>query len=116
MTKSLLMAALLVAALGLATPAHAEDSAPARNEGKAKIDTDANGIVSKAEFMAAQEKRFSEMDGNGDGSITDDEYKASMDKWKAKRQEMRDKMKARMEEKAKAMQDAAKDAQPVDTE
>lgn len=113
MMKSALLMAALLTIVGVASAAQAAEPAPV-SEGKAKIDTNGDGAVSKAEFMAAQEKRFNEMDVNGNGTITDDEYKASMDKWKAKRQEMRDMVKARMEEKAKAMQDAAKDAKPVD--
>lgn len=93
----LLLSALLIPSLALA--AHEKDhdgpppAPPAGEDAKAKIDTDGNGTVSKAEFMAYQEKRFNEADANHDGSITDEEHKASMQKWKAKRDEMRAKMK-----------------------
>jgi EF-hand domain pair len=35
-----------------------------------KLDTDGDGAVSKAEFMAGTEARFTKMDRNGDGKIS----------------------------------------------
>lgn len=58
-----------------------------------KLDADSDGKISKAEFMAVHEKRFTEMDGNGDGSLTAEEMKESWAKFKKKRHEKRMEMK-----------------------
>lgn len=58
---------------------------------KAKmIDTDGDGVVSQSEFMAAHEKRFSEIDADGNGELSRDEMKAH-------RADRRGKMKERRE-------------------
>lgn len=65
-----------------------------------KYDTDGDGVVSKAEFMAHAEEKFGKMDADGDGNITKEESKAF---WKAKGEEWKekhDKMKKMKEEKA----------------
>ncbi len=46
--------------------------------GKA-IDTDANGSISKAEFLAVATKRFDAQDSNKDGKVTPEERKAFRD-------------------------------------
>ena len=51
-----------------------------------EVDTNSDGIISKAEFMAKAEERFSKMDANGDGNITEDERSAMRDKFKQKRE------------------------------
>jgi hypothetical protein len=55
----------------------------------AKVDTNKDGKVDKAEFMAEGEEKFKKMDLNGDGFITDDERKQVHEQrrseWKAKR-------------------------------
>jgi Ca2+-binding EF-hand superfamily protein len=51
-----------------------------------EVDTNSDGIISKAEFMAKAEERFSKMDANGDGNITEDERGAMRDKLKQKRE------------------------------
>jgi hypothetical protein len=38
-------------------------------------DTNDDGMVSRAEFMAAAEDKFKKMDDNNDGSITESEFK-----------------------------------------
>ncbi len=48
-----------------------------------KRDSDGDGSVSKAEWMAAAEARFDRMDADGDGVITREEYQAAH---KAKRE------------------------------
>ena len=40
------------------------------------LDTNADGVVSQAEYLAAAQKRFSRMDKNGDGFIDSDELPA----------------------------------------
>lgn len=58
-----------------------------------KLDTDSDGFISKDEFMAVHEKRFGEMDGDGDGKLTAEEMKESWAKFKKKRHEKRMEMK-----------------------
>lgn len=54
-----------------------------------KIDTNGDGMVSKAEHEKASADKFAKMDANGDGSITKEEAKAARDKmkeeWKEKK-------------------------------
>lgn len=42
-----------------------------------KRDSDGNGEVSKAEWLAGAEERFAKMDADGSGAITREEYKAA---------------------------------------
>ena len=95
----LLLAALALALCFAAPAAHAvEGKTDDKGPFKMRLDTDGDGSVSKAEFMKAQEERFADMDSNGDGSVSGDEMKASWDRWKERRSEMR----AKMKEKAAA--------------
>ncbi|MFZ0931012.1 MAG: EF-hand domain-containing protein [Syntrophobacteraceae bacterium] len=43
-----------------------------------EMDTDHDGKISKAEWMAFQEKQFKMLDKNGDGFITKDEVREKM--------------------------------------
>lgn len=74
--------AVAVAALVLtAAPSWAEEAAGGRagrgghNPGQMmqQMDTDGDGSVSKAEFLAGAEARFTKMDKNGDGVLTKDD-------------------------------------------
>lgn len=47
-----------------------------------RIDTNGDGMISKAENRAAAEARFARMDANGDGTIAADERGKGMGKWK----------------------------------
>lgn len=47
-----------------------------------RIDTNGDGLISKAENRAATEARFTRMDANGDGTIGADERGKGMGKWK----------------------------------
>ncbi|HEY0625038.1 hypothetical protein [Sphingomonas sp.] len=47
-----------------------------------RIDTNGDGLISKAENRAAAEARFTRMDANGDGTLTADERGKRMGKWK----------------------------------
>lgn len=42
-----------------------------------KIDTDGDGKMSRAEFLAHAEQRFAKMDSDGDGFVTKEEGKAA---------------------------------------
>lgn len=100
--SSLAYASLL--ALTIAAPAFAETPAapaeatpPAQHEGHAgpmqTADTNNDGLLSKAEFMAVQEKRFADMDTNKDGNISRDEMRGFRDKMGEMRKEMMEKHK-----------------------
>lgn len=47
-----------------------------------RVDTNGDGMISKAENRAAAEARFARMDANGDGTIGADERGRGMGKWK----------------------------------
>jgi hypothetical protein len=52
-----------------------------------KADTNADGKVSKEEYLKAQEQQFAKMDANSDGFFTQDEAEALKQKWAEKRKE-----------------------------
>jgi EF-hand domain pair/EF hand len=77
---SLSAAALLIAGPVLAAPddtvATPEKPARASNavpRGLMRYDTNKDGVVDRAEWKAAQEARFKQLDANGDGKLTQDE-------------------------------------------
>ncbi|MCE7886872.1 MAG: hypothetical protein DYH13_05120 [Alphaproteobacteria bacterium PRO2] len=87
--KKLLM--FSAAALALSAPAFAEegkDGKPHHQNMMEKLDTDKNGSVTKAEFLAFHEQRFAEMDTNSDGTISKEEFDAKKAEWKEKRKGM----------------------------
>lgn len=90
-----------VLALSVAGLAISQDRGPGR--GMRQMDTDGNGNVEKAEFVAMFEKRFSETDTDNNG-ITFEEYsaKAEVDRaaWKARRAERRTEREATREERS----------------
>lgn len=65
----------------LAAPASAGHHKSGEESGKgkqgrfAKTDTNGDGVISRAEFMAVAAKRFDKMDANSDGSLSKDEMK-----------------------------------------
>lgn len=99
--KTLQILALSAAVLAAATAVHADDHEGKRQGGHmAKIDTDNDGKVSRAEHMAAAEARFKKMDKDGDGFITREEGKAAHAHMKEKYKEKRDARKERKETEA----------------
>lgn len=100
------MLGLTVCALGfltLAMPAYAdhhEGDMGGKHPMMEKIDTDGDGQVSKAEFMAMHTERFEKMDANSDGVLSKDEMKAGHEK-------MRDKMKDKMHKMKKEHMDSS---------
>ena len=55
-----------------------------------KKDTNSDGAISKAEFMAHAEKKFAKMDADKSGSLTKEEVKKY---WAAKKEKYKDKKK-----------------------
>lgn len=66
-----------------------------------KMDTNADGVIDRAEFMASAEARFTKMDLNGDGSVSPDEAKALKEKMREKRREKREKRLEKLEQQEK---------------
>ncbi|MDX1974540.1 MAG: EF-hand domain-containing protein [Rickettsiales bacterium] len=88
----LILTALLTLSCGTAN-AQEEGGGERREMMKQKMqermkeaDTNGDGAISKAEFMAQAESRFAKMDANGDGQITQDERGAMRDKFKQMRE------------------------------
>jgi Ca2+-binding EF-hand superfamily protein len=107
-----LIAGFAAIAMGAFLPfaVQAENSAapvPARDARFKAADTNGDGVISQAEFIAAAQKRaaeraqiaFKRIDANGDGKVTKAEYDAAV----AMR---RERMKARHHEGAAAKPDA----------
>lgn len=112
-----LMAALAVALL-VSAPAFAEgpDGGPGgpggpdhakRGEERFKAsDTNSDGVLSRAEFLAESQKRageiYDKLDENKDGKLTQDEMKAGHEKMRAKMKERWQQMKELKEKEGKA--------------
>jgi hypothetical protein len=82
-----IVATLVGSSLALAQPT---EERPAKHEARsarhfAKLDQNGDGKVTKAELVAAHEKRFDAMDQNRDGKVTQEERKAAKE---ARRAEM----------------------------
>ena len=96
MKKLLTMA---VFALSFAvTPAFAEGDGGGHKGGKMfeKQDTNGDGVISKSEFLAHAEEKFSKIDADGNGEITKEEGKSAR---KAMKGKMKDRIKARKEKR-----------------
>lgn len=103
--KSSLPLAAVILALGFSTPALAEDGHKGdHHKGKMfeKHDTNGDGVVSKAEFLAVHTEKFDEIDADNSGDITKDEADAHFEV-------MKEKMKERWADR-KAKREAAGDA------
>jgi Skp family chaperone for outer membrane proteins len=84
-----LMLGVAAVSMAVAAPAMAEGT---MHKGKYMFsyhDTDSNGVVTKAEFMAKAEEKFAKMDTDGDGSISKAEHEAKKAEWKEKMKEHR---------------------------
>lgn len=56
-----------------------------------KGDKDGDGVISKEEFLANAEERFTAMDADADGKVTKEEAKAHHEEMRAKWKELKDK-------------------------
>jgi hypothetical protein len=70
----MLAAAALVAATVL--PASAAQDGPRRPPSFADLDTDGDGVVSSDEFLTPPSERFAALDTDGDGVLTEEELEA----------------------------------------
>lgn len=70
-------------------------------------DTDGNGSISEAEFLAKAKEKFAEKDTNGDGEISQEEAKAAHEAKRAKMKEKRGAMKDKMKERRGKKREAA---------
>lgn len=84
----------LIASLALLGASFGMSEAQAFGKGKdraagflAKMDTDGDGQVSAAEHSAASQERFKKLDADGNGFITQDEFRQKMSEMKQKRVE-----------------------------
>lgn len=64
-------------------------------------DTNGDGVISEAEFLAHAKEKFAEKDTNKDGSISKEEARAAHEKMREKRKEMKEKWKEKYKEKRK---------------
>lgn len=90
-----LMLGVAAVSMAVAAPAMAEGP---KHKGKgmdlfAMHDTNNDGVVTKAEFLAKAEEHFAKLDTDGDGQITKAEHDAKKAAWKEKREEHRAKKK-----------------------
>jgi len=101
---------LLLAAAGLilqATPAFADNH---KGDGEGRKgpkmfemhDTNGDGMISEAEFMAHAKAKFAEKDTNKDGSISKDEAKAAKEAMREKHKEKREERREKRSEKESA--------------
>lgn len=85
--------ALAILALCIAAPVAQADDHEGHHKGNMfeKHDTNGDGVISKAEFMAEAEARFAKMDTDGDGNFSKDEAEAFREKMQEKMKEYRSK-------------------------
>lgn len=93
--KKLMILSAAVLALQ-AVPALAQEKGPEHGKHRGEKffemqDTDKDGVISEAEFVAKAKERFAEMDADKDGKVTKEEaaahHEAKKAKWKEKRGE-----------------------------
>lgn len=97
-TKILLSAAALAL---LAFPALATEEGGYRSGGHhprlEEVDTNGDGLVSEAEFLAKAKERFRRMDSNGDGKISREEHRQGREKMRERMKERRENRRGRDE-------------------
>ena len=101
MKKLLAMTALTLA---FASPAMAHDHGDDKHQKGGmmfeKLDLNNNGEITREEFQAFHETKFTEMDKDGSGVITPDEAEAAKVEWKEKMKERRGEYKKKKDDAA----------------
>lgn len=104
LNKTLLVASTLaVMSFGFTPAVFADDHEGKKGPGAGhfeEVDTDGDGKISKAEFLASQEKHFVEIDADGDGYVTKEEKQAKMEEMREKFKEKREEWKEKRGERA----------------
>ena len=96
---------LMLAALGLVVQTapvlaeHHEGGEGKKKGSFSQVDTNGDGSISKAEYLAHSEKKFTEKDLDGDGEISPEEAKKHREAKREKMKEMREKMKEKRAER-----------------
>jgi len=93
--NKLFLAAALLGSVAIGSTAVMAEHHEGDHKGKMmeRIDTDGDGMVSKAEFMAKHEEKFAKMDADSDGMLTTEEMKEAKAQMKEKWDEMKEKRK-----------------------
>ena len=96
--KKMLLLSVAALTFGAAAPAFADhhDKAGKMFE---KHDLNGDGVVTQEEFLEHAKKKFSEMDRDSNGEISQEEAKAQRDTMKEKMKEKREKWKEKYKEK-----------------
>ena len=50
-----------------------------------RIDANSDGVIQESEFIAIGQERFSQMDGDGNGQITSEEFKQALSEMRNKK-------------------------------
>lgn len=96
MQQKMVVTSLLVALLS--TPLFAQENGKTNKEHHYKewaseLDTNGDGKISKEEYLKAAEERFNKMDKGGDGFIDEKDQQSMKEKMKERMEKMREKMK-----------------------
>ena len=98
MKKFMLLSAIVMGFVVLPAASYADG-----HGGKGKMfekkDANGDGVISKDEFIKAQEEKFSEMDADGSGDISKEEASAAHEARREKMKEHKEKRQERREER-----------------
>ena len=84
-TKLLTLALVALTVSGVANAGENKDHKGGHEGRFMKADTNNDGNISKAEFVAQSEKHFAKLDTNSDGNVTKDELAAMKEKYKERK-------------------------------
>ncbi len=93
----ILTLAVLALSTGYAVAQEAQSEEKRPHKGMGKLDLNGDGVVSKSEFLAHAEERFSKIDKDGSGDISKDEGKTAHKAMRARKKEFMEKRKERQD-------------------